>query len=173
MTEVLGRDVRLHRGMIDDVTNVDPRLQQLLDNAHTIPAATEVADMRAAVEGLVDALGDWQAGLDRDDSARHLPWHLRSGSVKRRADGRWRPHCLVCWTAEIREELVLLEDGEVTRIIHVGLRACDIPVPATSEIESWTVRIRHLAIRHQWTPTGRPHGPAHPLWGLGRSKRTR
>ena len=159
--------------MISGVTTVDPRLQELLDTAHTIPAATEIADMRHAVDGLVVALDDWQEGLDRGDSARHLPWHLRSTAVKRRKDGRCRPHCLVCRTAEIQRELVLLEDVEVTRIIHTGLRACDIPVPATAEIESWTIRIRHLAIRHQWTVTGRPEGPAHPLWGLGRSKRTR
>ena len=159
--------------MIDGVNAVDPRLQQLLDTAHTIPAAEEVADMRDAVDALVVALDDWQTTLDQGDSARHLPPHLRSGTVRRRADGRCRAHCLVCRTGEIREELALLDDGDVTRIIHTGLKACDIPVPATAEIESWTVRIRHLAIRHQWTVTGRPEGPAHPLWGLGRSKRTR
>ena len=152
--------------MIDGVTTHDDRLQELLNNAHSISAATEIADMRAAVDGLAAALADWQATLDRDDSERHLPWHLRSAAVRRRTDGRCRARCLICRTTEIQRELASLDDEEVTRVIHVGLRACDVPAPATPEIAAWAERIRHLGIRHGWTPAGR-RPPEGPTWGLG------
>lgn len=153
-------------GMIDDVNAHDDRLQELLNNAHTIAAVEEVTDMRAAVDGLAAALDDWQATLDRGDSERHLPWHLRPAAVRRRNDGRCQARCLICRTTEIQRELAGLDDEEVTRIIHVGLRACDVPAPATPEIAAWAERIRHLGIRHGWTPAGR-RGPEGPMWGLG------
>jgi len=130
----------------------DDLLQKLIDTAHTVTPEQEITDMRAAVDALEAAVGDWQSSLDKTDPQRHLEWGERPTATRRRLDGRCRKHCLVCRLSEIQSRLSTLTDA--TKVVHRGAHASDIPVPATTEIAERAQDVRRLLIRHGYTPTG-------------------